>query len=248
MRFDEVIRIWRRRAALTAGLVLLALVAFAAALDLFPSTYQSQASVVLLASRAASRLTGGNPYLGFTPSLSLTADVMSRSLTGPETVGQLASEGFGDAYTIAQPTYTTTTTGSVLVITVTGTDPAGVERTLQGVIGEVKFALAQMQRNVWPRYRITESTLASSPQATLATSATVRPMVMTLLAGLIIALGLPVVIDGGLRRRQVKHAAGKPAGALGQPGLQSRARQLADSWGRIGSRLRASAGGVAGAG
>jgi hypothetical protein len=247
MRFDEVVQIWRRRAGLTAGLVLLALAGVAAALALFPSTYQSQASVVLLASRAASRLTGGNPYLGFTPSLSLTADVMSRSLTGPETVSQLASEGFGDAYTIAQPAYTTTATGSVLIITVTGTDPAGVERTLHGVIGEIKFALVQMQRNVWPRYRITESTLASSPRASLATSATARPLVMTLLAGLIIALGLPVVIDGGLRRRQVKHAAGRPAGALGQVRLQRRARQLAGSLSRIGSRLRAGAAEAAGA-
>ncbi len=236
MRFDEVIRIWRRRAALTAGLVLLALASFAAALALFPATYQSQASVVLLASRAASKVTGGNPYLGFTPSLSLTADVMSRSLTGPETVRQLASEGFDEPYTIAPPAYTTTTTGSVLIITVTGTDPGGVERTLRGVIGEVKFALVQMQSHVWPRYRITEDTLASSPQASLATSATVRPMVMTLLIGLIIALGLPVVIDGAVRRRKVKHAASKPAGDFGRAGLPGRARQLADNLGRIGSR------------
>ena len=51
MGFNEVIKIWRRRAALTAGLVLLALASFAAALALFPASYQSQASEVLLASR-----------------------------------------------------------------------------------------------------------------------------------------------------------------------------------------------------
>ena len=236
MRFDEVIRIWRRRAALTAGLVLLALAGLAAALALFPPTYQSEASVVLLASRAASRVTGGNPYLGFTPSLSLTADVVSRALVGPATVEQLASEGFEDSYTVAQPTYTTTATGSVLIITVTGADPAGVERTLHGVIGELKYSLALMQGDVRPRNRITVSTLASSPQASLETSATVRPVVTTLLIGLVVALGLPVVIDGMLRRRKVKHAIGKPAGVQGRVRLQNRARQLAESWGRIGSR------------
>ncbi len=236
MRFDEVIRIWRRRAALTAGLVLLALAGLAAALALFPPTYQSEASVVLLASRAASRVTGGNPYLGFTPSLSLTADVVSRALVGPATVEQLASEGFEDSYTVAQPTYTTTATGSVLIITVTGADPAGVERTLHGVIGELKYSLALMQGDVRPRNRITVSTLASSPQASLETSATVRPVVTTLLIGLVVALGLPVVIDGVLRRRKVKHAIGKPAGVQGRVRLQNRARQLAESWGRIGSR------------
>ncbi len=107
MGFNEVIQIWRRRAALTAGLVLLALASFAAALALFPASYQSQASVVLLASRAASRVTGGNPYLGFTPSLSLTADVVSRALMGPATGQAAGGEGFNESYTVAEPTYAT---------------------------------------------------------------------------------------------------------------------------------------------
>jgi hypothetical protein len=236
MRFDEVIRIWRRRAALTVGLVLLALASFAVALLVFPATYQSQASVVLLASRAASRVTGGNPYLGFTPSLSLTADVLSRELTGPVTVSQLASEGFEESYAVAQPTYATTTTGSVLIITVAGANPAGVERTLHGVIGEIKYLLVRMQGDVRPHSQITVSELASSPEASLQRSATVRPMVTTLLIGLIIALGLPVIIDGLVSRRKVKHAVAKPAGVQGRVRLQARARQLADSFTRTSSR------------
>jgi hypothetical protein len=236
MRFDEVIKVWRRRAVLTAGLVLLALASFAAALALFPATYQSQASVVLLASQAASRQAGGNPYLGFTPALSLTADVVSRTLMGPGTVRQLASEGYTDSYTVTEPTYATTATGSVLLIAVTGTDPASVEQTLHGVIGELDFTLAQMQRNIWPRHRITVSTLAASPQASLQASATVRPVAATLVLGLIAALGLPVLIDGALRRRTVRHAARKPAGLQGRSRSQGRTRLLADTWSRIGPR------------
>jgi hypothetical protein len=228
MGFDEVIRIWRRRAALTAGLVMLALASSAAALAWFPATYQSQASMVLLPSRSASRLTGGNPYLGFTPSLSLTADVISRALMGPATAAQLASRGFTDPYTVAQPTYTTTATGSVLIITVTGTSPDGVERTMRGVISQVSIALAQMQGKVHRRSRITVTTLASSPEASLEASTTARPMVMTLVLALIAALGLPVIIDGALSRRKVKHAASRAAsGGLG------RFRPFAASWSRI---------------
>jgi hypothetical protein len=236
MRFDEVIKVWRRRAALTAGLVLLALASFAVALALFPATYQSQASVVLLASQAASKQAGGNPYLGFTPALSLTADVVSRTLMGPATVRELAGEGYTDAYTVAEPTYTTTATGSVLLITVSGTDPADVERTLHGVVGELDFTLVQMQRNIWPRHRVTASTLASSPQASLQTSATVRPIATTLVLGLIAALGLPVFIDGVLRRRKVRHAASKPAGLQGRSRPQGRNGLLAETWSRIGTR------------
>jgi hypothetical protein len=230
MGFNEVIQIWRRRAALTAGLLLLALASFAAALALFPASYQSGASVVLLASRAASRVTGGNPYLGFTPSLSLTADVVSRTLMGPATARQMVLDGFNEPYSVAQPSYATSATGSVLIISVTGADPVAVERTMQGVIFMTKTELRQMQENVPLRNRITVSTLASSPRATLATSATVRPIAMTLVFGLILALGLPVVIDGALRRRKVKHAVGKPAG------VQGRARQLAGSFSRSGAR------------
>jgi hypothetical protein len=107
---------------------------------------------------------------------------------------------------------------------------------LNGVIGDLKYSLTRMQGTVRPRNRITVSTLASSPQASLETSATVRPVVTTLLIGLIVALGLPVVIDGAVRRRKVKHAVGKPAGVQGRVRLQNRARQLAESWGRSSSR------------
>jgi hypothetical protein len=124
----------------------------------------------------------------------------------------------------------------VLLITVSGTDPASVERTQHGVVGELDFTLVQMQRNIWPKHRITVSTLASSPQATLQTSATIRPIATTLVLGLIAALGLPVFIDGVIRRRKVRHAATKPAGLQGRTRPQGRTRLLADTWGRFGSR------------
>jgi predicted amino acid-binding ACT domain protein len=230
MGFDEVVRIWRRRAGLTAGLIVLALLGCAAALVWFPATYQSQASVVLLASKSVSRLTGGNPYLSFTPSLSLTADVVSRALTGPAVGERLASAGFTDSYTVAPPEYTTTTTGSVLVITVTGHDPLAVQGTLRAVMAQVRIALAQIQAGIRPRDRITVATLASSPQAVLAGSETARPIVLALVVGLLAALGLPVIIDGRLRRRGIRRASPVPDGA------DEPTAQLADGWSGIGLR------------
>ncbi len=58
---------------------------------------------------------------------------------------------------------------------------------------------------------------------------------MTLVLGLIVALGLPVFIDGALRRRKVRHAASK-AGLQGRTRSQGRTRLLADTWGRIDSQ------------
>jgi len=227
MGFAEIVRIWRRRARLTAALVVIAIAGFAAVFAWFPSTYQSQGSVVLLASRSASRQTGGNPYLSFTPSLSLTADVVSRALMAPATASYLARRGYIGSYTVAPPTYSTTTTGSVLVATVTGHDQAGVERTLRAVIAHVRLALAQIQGRLQPRNRITIAVLALSPRAVLAASSTARPVVMTLIIGLLAALGIPVLLDGVRRRRAIT----RPAPT---PGNRDRVGQLADGWSSIG--------------
>ncbi len=229
MGFDEVVRIWRRRPALTAGLLVLALFGCAATLVWFPATYQSQASVVLLASKSAAKLTGDNPYLSFTPSLSLTADVVSRALTGPAVGERLASEGYTDSYTVAPPTYTTTTTGSVLVITVTGHDPIAVQGTLHAVMAQVGAALRQIQAGLRRRDRITMATLAASPQAAPAGGAMARPIVVALVLGLLIALGLPVIIDARLRRREIRRA------PIVREGTE-RVGQLADGWSGIDLR------------
>lgn len=227
MDFGELFRIWRRQAALTGGLILLALLVSLAALAWLPGTYQAQGSVVLLASRAESKPTGGNPYLNFSPSLSLTADVLSRTLAAPATAARLARLGFSDPYTVAPPAYATTTTGSVLVITVTGGKAAGVERTLHGVITQLTRSLAQLQGQVRPRGRITVATLSSSPAATLAASATMRPIAATFAAGLLAALGIPVVADGMLRRRAIRRAPLGPEGGGRHAGA-------ADGWRSIG--------------
>jgi hypothetical protein len=230
MGVDEVMRIWRRRPALTAGLGLLALLGCAAVLVWFPATYQSQASVVLLASKSVSKLTGDNPYLSFTPSLSLTADVVSRALTGPAVDQRLASEGFTDPYTVAAPSYTTTTTGSVLVITVTGHDPVAVQGTLRAVMAQARIVLRQIQSGLRPRNRITVAALAFSPQATPESSAVARPLVVALVVGLLIALGLPVIVDGWLRRRAIRDS------SAGQDADDERIDQLAGDWGGLGLR------------
>jgi predicted amino acid-binding ACT domain protein len=230
MGFGDLVGIWRRRAALTAGLIVLALLGCAAALAWFPATYQSQASVVLLASKSVSKLTGSNPYLSFSPSLSLTADVVSRALTGPAVAERLATQGFTDSYSVTPPAYTTTTTGSVLVITVTGQDPVVVQGTLHAVMAQVGIVLAQIQAGMRPRNRITVATLASSPSATLAGATTARPIALVLVAGLLTALGLPVIIDGRLRRRGVRRLA-----AFGDD-ADERVDQLADGWSGFGLR------------
>jgi hypothetical protein len=210
MDLRRVVRIWRARWILTSVLLILAMVGAVEAAAKLPRYYQSASSVVLLASRVASTQNGGNPFLSFSPSLTLTADAVSRTLMAPGTVRQLAAQGFTASYTVALPPYTTATTGSVLLVTVTGTDAAGVQRTLQAVTAQIGPQLAQLQLGVPARGQVRAVTLSFPPQATLSISQTARPLVVIGALLLVICLGTPIVVDGMATRRQLRGRSALP--------------------------------------
>src|SRR5712691_1648978 len=204
MNLRQAVRIWRARWILTSVLLILAMAGAAGAAAKMPRYYQSASSVVLLASRAASMQNGGNPFLSFSPSLTLTADAVSRELMAPGTARQLAAQGFTASYTVAPPPYTTSTTGSVLLVTVKGPDAAGVQRTLRAVTAQIGTQLAQLQHGVPAPGRVRADTLAFTPEATLSISQTARPLVVVGVLLLVICLGTPIVVDGLVIRRQLR--------------------------------------------
>ncbi len=207
MNFGESLHIWRKRWKLTVALLVLASAGAAAAFNEAPRSYQSGSSVVLLASRFAAKQNGGNPYLSFSPSLNLTADALSRELMAPGTIQDLAAKGFADSYTVALAPYTTTTTGSVLLVTVTGSNPARAEQALYAVTAEIDGKLAQLQNGVRPRDRIRAKTLSFSPQAKISISKTARPLIAAVALGLLFAFGIPIVVDGQITRRRLRKRA-----------------------------------------
>jgi hypothetical protein len=202
MDLRHAVRIWRARWILTSVLLILAMAGAAGAAAKMPRSYQAASTVVLLASRATSMQNGGNPFLSFSPSLTLTADAVSRELMAPGTVRQLAASGFTASYTVALPPYTTSTTGSVLLITVTGTDAAGVESTLQAVTAQAGTQLARLQHGIPVRSRVRAETLSFTPRATLSVSQTARPLILVGALLLAVCLGIPIVVDGLVVRRQ----------------------------------------------
>jgi hypothetical protein len=206
MDLRRAVRIWRTRWILTSVLLILAMAGATGAAAKMPRYYQSASSVVLLASPAASSQNDGNPFLSFSPSLTLTADAVSREVMAPGTVRQLAARGFSAPYTVALPAYTTSTTGSVLLTTVTGTHAAAVQRTLQAVTAQISTQLAQLQHGIPARSRVRAETLSVTPQATLSISETARPLVIVGALLLVICLGAPIVVDGLITRRRVRIA------------------------------------------
>jgi hypothetical protein len=197
---------WRRQWILTAALLLLVLVGTAVAVAQMPRTYQAEGSVVLLASRGVAKSTGDNPYLSFSGSLTLTADVLSRELMAPGTVSELAAHGFRDPYTVELATYTTATTGSVLTATVTGSNRVGVERDLGGVMNEIRARLASLESGLSPYDRIRIATIAKSKWATLSVSQTARPLTVVAAGGLLLVVGLPWIVDAQIARLQARWA------------------------------------------
>jgi hypothetical protein len=219
MDLGETIHIWRKRWILTLTLLILASAGAVAAVTGLPRAYSANSSLVLLASRSAARQNGGNPYLSFSPSLTLTADALSRELMAPTTINALAAKGFNDIYTVELAPYTTTTTGSVLLITTAGHDRTTVELTLHEVISEIGVKLAELQGSVGPRHRIRVVPLSLSPQATLSIGQTARPLVAAIAPLLLLAFGIPVVVDGWAARRRGRRRS--PA-VLAEPPLDSR--------------------------
>ena len=207
MNFGESLHVWRKRWKLTVALLVVASAGVAAAFTVAPRSYQSDSSLVLLASRSAAKQNGDNPYLSFSPSLNLTADALSRELMAPGTAQDLAAEGVIGSYTVALAPYTTTTTDSVLLVTVIGSNPARTEQALYAVMTEIGVKMSQLQNSVKPRNRIRARTLSFSPQATISIGQTARPLVAVVVLGLLFALGMPIVIDGQIaRRRLIKRA------------------------------------------
>jgi len=207
MEPENAIAIWRGRWMLTGGLLLLTLVGVGVAMVFLPHTYQASASVVLLDSRNGSEATGGNPYLNFNASIALAADAVSRQVTDPQTASSLASHGFLGSYTVAMPTYSTPTAGSVLLVTVTSSGAGDVQHTLNGVIDAIRTSLATLQSGVRPANRIQLAVLAPAASPSIDTAHTVRGVAVVAGFGLLIALGVPWMLDAQVRR----HLAADPA-------------------------------------
>jgi|GEM_PF-2755949 capsular polysaccharide biosynthesis protein len=191
---------------LTGALLLASLIGAVAALIVLPPTYQSDSSIVLLASPVASQPYGDNPYLSFTPSLTLTADVVSSELMSTSTVSHLAAQGFRDSYTVEPPSDTADTTGSVLLVTVTGSTKASAEVTLQGVTSEINKVLASLQYGIRRVGQIRAVTISVSPPSR-SFSSEARLLTVLIGGGVVVSFGIPWIVATRITDRRLRRTA-----------------------------------------
>jgi hypothetical protein len=228
----ELFSILRRRWILASILLLLTLAATVSAFIKLPTTYQATSSIVFLAPKSAAKAYGGNTYLAFNSTLNQTADVVRYQTNDVRTANALAGRGDTSTYLV---TDATDTAGPVLVVTVTGSDKANVERTLQGVTNQVTANLSGLQVGLPRNDRITDDVITFVPTPTAMTSKKLRPLSVVGGVGLVLTIGIPIIVDAILLRRRPDPR--RPAGEWPE-----RRPQREDLGWRIESREAPSAG------
>jgi hypothetical protein len=193
-------RILRRRWWLALLLLLLTLAA-TAALAAKPGPYTAESQIALLPSKHISGPAGGNPYLSFGDSDTLTADLLRRELTAPASVTRLAAAGYSSTYVVADDP---TTAGPVLDITVTGNSKVMVEHTLQGVTAAASTTLAGMQAGLSRSEQITSIVVSFAPEAELSVGKKARTLIVVFAVGLIFTIALPQAFDAAASRRRAR--------------------------------------------
>jgi hypothetical protein len=197
MDIKETLLILRRRWYITGSLLLLTLGA-SAALAARPGPYQSESQVVLLPSAQSAKAAGGNPYLSFDDSETLTADLLRRQLIAPPLVQSLSKNGYRSSYQVVDDPLTV---GPVLDVTVTGNNESSVEHTLAGVTFAAGRQLRLMQGHVAPIDRITLRTVSYARQPSLLVSKKARTPVVALAMGLVLTLAVPLAFDAAVADR-----------------------------------------------
>jgi hypothetical protein len=225
----EPFHIWRRHWVLTSFLLVLVFVGTGAAVLKVPRTYQAESTVVLLASRNSSKVAGdGNPYLSFSDALSTTASVISTEIMDPQTAANLKAQGFSESYqVVSQSTLSNISLlpAPFLLVTVTGHSRLSVEHTLHGVTDEIATLMNGLQAGLSRDNRILLITASFDPRATLSVTSTARPLVGVLGLLLIVALGLPLVVDAAGARRGIRRGTRReslPASARWEAGARER--------------------------
>ena len=199
MNVRDALAVWRRRWILTLLLLLMALAGTAAVAMKLPRHYQAQSTVALLPSSSETVPNGRNPYLTYNGSLPMTAQIISYQLMAPESVQSLAAHGNTASFTV---TLAPNSAGApILNVVVTGSNKSTVERTLIAVTSAIGAKLSALQAGISSSNQIAVMTLSVDTHPSTSLSKTARPTVVILFLGVTLALAIPVIIDGTVRRR-----------------------------------------------
>ena len=200
------------------------------ALRLVPAQYETKAEILLLPPQTTTGA-GGNPYLSL-GGLQSTADVVARSVMAADVVASVRAGRGSDRFVVETDR---TTSGPLLLVTVTDPDRQLALRTLSLVVAAVPQTLSDLQAtsDVKPSFRITSEVITSQKEPLAGHKSQVRAAIVALAAGLVGSLGAVSLTDSLIsrRRRRAEHVGANDAaltrrgrkspgpGPAGSPGL-----------------------------
>ncbi|WNI14420.1 chain length determinant protein [Actinacidiphila sp. ITFR-21] len=244
MDLAEICRVMGRRwYILVPGLLLTVVVTVGVYLAV-PISYQSQSTVMLLNSQAATKDFDGNPFLSTQTSLTGMADSLARNLNSDASLAALRRQGASGTL-VAK--IADNAQGPLMWLTVTGTRKTAVLKsdTLLTAYAKQRLADFQVQQGVVPQAMIRMTTIVPPQIPVAQTKTRLEYLVMAALAGLVISMVATFYVEARLRRPAGRRHAGRAAGpetrppeqpAVQDPPAPVRAARPAPRWAGEGDR------------
>lgn len=210
MRFRETVSsLIRRWYVLLLGLLLTAGLCWVVQ-EYVPATYEAKASQVLMPPSATVG-ESGNPYL-YLGGMSQALDVLIRHVSASEVTKPVLAAFPDTQYSVQADR---NTSGSILVISASGSTPEGTLGVLEAAMDEIPVALKGMQDElaIAEGLRISVRTVVVDEQASKNDQSQSRLMILAAGAGIFGTILLTSTVDGLLRgRKKARHTDGEPPG------------------------------------
>jgi hypothetical protein len=175
-----------------------------------PVTYEAKGSQVLMPPSATVGAEG-NPYL-YLGGMSQALDVLIRHVTAAE-VTKPVLDAFPDTKYSVQADRSTS--GSILVVSASGSTPEATLGVLHSALDKIPVALKGMQDElaIADKFRIDVRTVVVDSQATKDDQSQMRMMMLAAAAGIVGTVLLTAMVDGFLSgRKKARHTDGEPGG------------------------------------
>ncbi|WP_248961940.1 hypothetical protein [Sphaerisporangium perillae] len=214
----DSLRALLRRWPVTVALLAVTIVATVGALIAIPWQYESKATVVFLSSRKGSQPVGGNPWLAFDASLTITAEVISRGMSDERTLQTLKDEGKTAEFTVG---LAQDSRGPLLDISATGPDPKIAQATMETLATLSQERLTEMQQKsaILPDATIRAELVTSSDKAELTPEKKIRLLVIIFAGGMLVTIGVPLFLESLAQKRRRLAQPDQGTTRVGQPPL-----------------------------
>jgi hypothetical protein len=201
----DSLRALARRWPVTLALLVMTICGSVAALVIIPWQYESTATVVFLSSREGSKPVGGNPWLAFDGSLTITAEVVARGMSDERTAQELKAKGDTAEFTVG---LAQDSRGPLMDIVATAPDPAVAQSTMESLVALCQQRLTELQKKsaIQPSATIRSSLVTATDEAELAAQKKIRTIMVIVAGGMLLTVGVPLFIESLVqkRRRQVE--------------------------------------------